>query len=72
MKISKKIVIATIILSILVVGFTACGNKTAQTKDGKKTVKIAYLPITHAVPLYVEDQDAKLNKEQLKNGSSLF
>lgn len=67
MKTFKKIVIGTIILSTLLVGVTACGTKTAATKDGKKTIKIAYLPITHAVPLYVEDQDAKLNNELLKN-----
>jgi len=67
MKTFKKIMIGTIILSILLVGVTACGTKTAATKDEKKTIKIAYLPITHAVPLYVEDQDAKLNKELLKN-----
>lgn len=66
MKIFNKFIIGTVILSILV-GFTGCGNKTAETKDGKKTVKIAYLPITHAVPLYVEDQDTKINKEELKN-----
>ncbi len=66
MKILNKFIIGTVIL-IAVVGFTACSNKTTETKDGKKIIKIAYLPITHAVPLYVEAQDIKINKEALKN-----
>lgn len=66
MKIFKKFIIGTVLLSTLA-GFTACGNKTTETKDAKKTVKIAYLPITHAVPLYVEHEDSIINKEELKN-----
>ncbi|WP_186428614.1 ABC transporter substrate-binding protein [Clostridium sp. BSD9I1] len=66
MKIFNKFIIGTIIVSSLL-GFTACGNKTAETTDGKKTVKIAYLPLTHAVPLYVEHEDPIINKEDLKN-----
>lgn len=67
MKIFNKVIIGAILFSILV-SLTACGNlASTQTKDGKKTVKIAYLPITHSVPLYVEHEDPVINKEQLKN-----
>lgn len=66
MKILKRFIVGTVILSTLV-GLTACGNKGAETKDVRKTVKIAYLPITHAVPLYVEEQNEELNKENFKN-----
>ncbi|QGU96130.1 transporter substrate-binding domain-containing protein [Clostridium bovifaecis] len=66
MKLFKKLIIGAVILSSLVV-FTACGNKPAETTEGKKTVKIAYLPLTHAVPLYVEHEDEMINKEELKN-----
>jgi NitT/TauT family transport system substrate-binding protein len=69
MKNFKRLVIGVLTLTFLL-GFTACGKKTTETnalKDGKKVVKIAYLPITHAVPLYVEHEDEIINKEQLKN-----
>lgn len=36
---------------------TACGTgngSTSSNGDGKRLVKIGYLPITHAVPLYIE------------------
>ena len=66
MKIANKFLMGTVILSTLV-GFTACSNRTVETKNEKKTVKIAYLPITHAVPLYVEDQNAEINVEEFKN-----
>jgi len=66
MKILKKIIIGTIILSFLL-SFTACGNKASETKSAKKTIKIAYLPITHAVPLYVENEDLNIKKEYLKD-----
>ena len=66
MKIANKFLMGTVILSTLV-GFTACSSKQLETKAEKKTVKIAYLPITHAVPLYVEDQNGELNVEEFKN-----
>lgn len=39
---------------------TACGTgekaSTSSAQSGKKTIKIGYLPITHAVPLYMENE----------------
>ncbi|MBR9647330.1 MAG: ABC transporter substrate-binding protein [Clostridium tyrobutyricum] len=66
MKKLKKLFICVLALS-LVLGLTACGNKTPQGNNGKKTIKIAYLPITHSVPLFVESENSKSNKDQFKN-----
>lgn len=66
MKILKKVISAAVILSFLF-ALTACGNKAAETKSAKKTIKIAYLPLTHAVPLYVENEDLNIKKEYLKD-----
>lgn len=66
MKIFKKFIIGTAILSSLAL-LTACGNKGTETKNDKTTVKIAYLPITHSVPLYVEHEDPIINQEELKD-----
>ncbi len=66
MKRIKKIITAVLVLS-LAVGAAACGNKKETSTNEKKTVKIAYLPITHAVPLYMEKEDQVINSEQLKN-----
>lgn len=69
MKNINKLIMLTVVLATLVVGFTGCAKKTEETNtdSSKKTVKIAYLPITHAVPLYVESEDAIINSETLKN-----
>ena len=60
--------IITLILSIgLIIGITGCGSKvdvqnTTSSADQKnktsekETVKIAYLPITHALPIFIEKQ----------------
>lgn len=74
MKILKRIFV-TAIFTLLITGLSACGgsqnvsnteNVTNDTKNegGKQTVKIAYLPITHALPLYVENE---LGQENFKN-----
>lgn len=68
MKIFNKFIIGTIIVSVFA-ALVGCGNSSTQTSSNTevKTIKIGYLPITHAVPLYVEDEDIKVNKEQFKN-----
>ena len=48
-------------LATMVLLLAACGNSDGaadgtQTENGKKIIKIGYLPITHAVPLFVESQ----------------
>ncbi len=48
----KGFVILLLSCSLLL---TACGNGAEK----KRTVKIGYLPITHAVPLYMEDSTGK-------------
>lgn len=65
MKRLKKIITAALVLS-LVLGATACGKKTETSNSEKKTVKIAYLPITHAAPLFIE-KDAPEISSELKN-----
>ncbi len=68
----KKIIrIITLVLSVgIIIGTTACGStadvqKTASSSNqqgsadessNKETVKIAYLPITHALPIFVENE----------------
>lgn len=47
---------------VLLLTLTACGkddgSTDSETEDGKKIVKIGYLPITHAAPLYMQtDKD---------------
>ena len=76
MKVLKK-VLALAVISSLVLSLSACqkSSKEAEKSDGsKQTVKIAYLPITHALPLYVENELGKqnfkdINVELVKFGS---
>lgn len=69
MKVLKKVLVLAVTAS-LVLGLAACGTSSKETAKGgnsdasKQTVKIAYLPITHALPLYVENE---LGKEKFKD-----
>lgn len=53
----KRLGIFLLILVVLLT-MTACGKDeetiNSETKDGKEIVKIGYLPITHAAPLYMQ------------------
>lgn len=67
MRFFKKVIIAAVI-SALALGLAACQNGSKDVSSGsnteKQTVRIAYLPITHALPLYVKNE---LGKENFKN-----
>ena len=65
----KRFAVLTLIVSMLVV-LAACGgeasSKTASEEE-KKTIKIGYLPITHAVPLFMEqEQTGKFHNFELE------
>lgn len=47
----KKFIVAALVFG-LIAGTAACGKSAADVK----TVKIAYLPITHALPVFVENE----------------
>lgn len=72
----KKSIVAALIFG-LIAGTAACGNSGGVKESGLsniKTIKIAYLPLTHALPVFVEKelQDKKENKykiELVKYGS---
>ncbi|RKD24446.1 metal ABC transporter substrate-binding protein [Ammoniphilus oxalaticus] len=58
-KIIQRISLLFIIMAMAVI--SACGNTGVDSSnlsegDAKRTVKIGYLPITHAVPLYIEKE----------------
>lgn len=53
----KKYLSLFLILTLLLI-LSACGkseeNSSSNTEDDKKIIKIGYLPITHAAPLYMQ------------------
>lgn len=60
--------ILALLLVVAVLALTACGNNDAKqtSADGEKpTIKIGYLPITHAVPLYMQ-KDTEYENYQLE------
>ena len=66
----------TLLLSVvLLFTLAACGSKeqsSGSDQEGKPTIKIGYIPITHAVPLYIEKEQNKysgFNLELVKFGS---
>lgn len=66
-----SLLICIIFVSIM---FTGCLNSESKSENGvstdnRKLVKIGYLPITHAIPLYVEKEKEKANIELVKFGS---
>ena len=61
MRKKKGAFVSFIWLAVMVLMLSACGNSDkaadgSHSEDGKKIIKIGYLPITHAVPLYVESE----------------
>ena len=70
----RRLVICALILTLLI--FTACGQQEAHqleegTAEVKQTIKIGYLPITHAGPIFVADHglDANFELELVKFSS---
>ncbi|ADL50142.1 ABC transporter substrate-binding protein [Clostridium cellulovorans] len=57
--------ISLIIITMLVLSIVGCGKE----KKSETSVKIGYLPITHAIPLYIENEVAKGDIELVKFGS---
>ena len=75
MNMKFKNVLILLVVSIMVVSLAGCGtSKEAKTSGDLPTIKIGYLPITHAAPLYVQketevQQKQKYNLELVKFGS---
>ncbi len=67
----KKKILSIILAAITALSLASCGNKTAE--NGSNTIKIAYLPITHALALFETAEEVKeqtgLNVELIKYGS---
>lgn len=62
-----KIILLITFVTMMMINLVGCGGKEAadkKTPSGVKTIKIAYLPITHALPLYIENE---FPKEKFKN-----
>lgn len=61
--------ISLLLAAVLLFTLAACGSKetSSGSADGeKRTLKIGYLPITHAVPLYIEKEQAKYKNFDLE------
>lgn len=63
-----------ICVMIIITIFAGCGNNKSNLNSGtssnnEELVKIGYLPITHAIPLYVEKEEENANIELIKFGS---
>ncbi len=65
----KKVLILVV---IIVMVFSGCSNSAKTSGDASnqqsevKTIKIAYLPITHALPLYIENELANIDSKNFK------
>lgn len=56
MKKAIIVVVSTVIVASLLFSLAGWGNKEENSsKDEVKTVKIGYIPLTHALPLYIEN-----------------
>ncbi len=71
----KKKILSVILAAVTAFSLASCGSKTntADNSQGGDTVKIAYLPITHALALFETAEEVKeqtgLNVELVKYGS---
>ncbi len=72
MKLKKFIIPIAAVLASMTVLLTACGTSSSEggsDSENVKTVKIAYLPITHALPVYELSQSDNVKVELVKYGS---
>ncbi len=76
MKKKFKRIISILATTAMMFSLSACGENTADSGDNNSdsnTVKIAYLPITHALPVFEEakelEQETGLKVELVKYGS---
>lgn len=59
---SRKAYTAALIMIALLLALSGCGQgngKETSGDSGKRKIKIGYLPITHAAPLYIEEELGK-------------
>lgn len=66
-KLTKIILLIT--LAVVVINLAGCSRKeeaAIETHSGVPTIKIAYLPLTHALPLFVENEFPKENFKNVK------
>lgn len=67
MKKAIVIVVSAVIVASLLFSLAGWGNKEENpSKNEVKTVKIGYLPLTHAVPLFVENELSTNNSKNFK------
>ena len=72
MKLKKIIIPLAAVLASMTLFLTACETSSSEGGSGSenvKTVKIAYLPITHALPVYELSQADNVKVELIKYGS---
>ncbi|MCM8901566.1 ABC transporter substrate-binding protein [Caldicoprobacter algeriensis] len=59
--------IFAIILALLMLNLAGCKSTyETNTQTEIKTIKIAYIPLTHAVPLYIQNELLKQNPQDVK------
>ncbi len=67
---SYKKLLSLLIISLLAVSLAACGSNPSSAgksvNEEKRVVKIGYLPITHAVPLYLENEQDSFKNFKLE------
>jgi NitT/TauT family transport system substrate-binding protein len=67
MKKAVIIAVSAVIIASLLFSLAGLGNKEEKTEqDEVKTIKIGYLPLTHAVPLFVENELSANNSRNFK------
>jgi NitT/TauT family transport system substrate-binding protein len=68
---SRKAYTAAVIMIAFLLALTGCGQGTGKETSGdsgKRKIRIGYLPITHAAPLYIEEElgKGKFNRFELE------
>lgn len=55
-----------IIIAILIISLSACSKEKNAPVDEGNPIKIGYLPITHALPLFIQEDGANLKSAKLE------
>lgn len=70
MKKAIVIVVSAVIVASLLFSLAGWGNKEENSsKNEVKTMKIGYIPLTHALPLYIENDLSANDSKKLQSGT---
>lgn len=63
---NKALLTITVAFLTIALALTGCGKKTEEANEGKETIRVGYLPITHSLPFLVATRQEEFEHLQIE------